>query len=84
MRKLIAGSLMGLMAQSASIQIINPKLLIDRVADENGFIENGMANFGHIEYGQTIVSSVKCEDLFNDFSDIARSSIRTIDQYKWM
>ena len=65
MRKIIASSLMGLAAQSASIQVINPQELRERIANENGLIENGMANFGHIEYGQTIVSSIKNAKIYS-------------------
>ena len=43
-------------AVQASIQIINPVSLRDQVAPEGGFIDNGMANFGHIDYGISIVS----------------------------
>ena len=43
---------------TASVQVFNPKSLRNEVGDENGFIEAGMANFGHIDYGSSILGQV--------------------------
>ena len=43
---------------SATIQIFNPDSLKRLAGNETGFVENGMANFGHIDYGSSIVSLV--------------------------
>ena len=51
-------------AVQASIQIINPVSLRDQVAPDDGFIDNGMANFGHIDYGISIVSALNIETHF--------------------
>ena len=45
-------------AKSSSIQIYNPDSLKQTLGTESGFIESGMANFGHIEYGQSVLGQV--------------------------
>ena len=40
------------------ISIINPATLRDAVGDDDGYMEAGMANFGHIDYGVSIVSAL--------------------------
>ena len=41
---------------SATIQIFNPDSLKMLAGNETGYIDAGMANFGHIDYGSSIVS----------------------------
>lgn len=42
----------------AKIQIFNPeRLKVEAGADVDGYIESGLANFGHIDYGSSIVSA---------------------------
>ena len=66
-------------AVQASIQIINPVSLRDQVAPDDGFIDNGMANFGHIDYGISIVSAWITETHFNVLI-IAGTSLCTPDE----
>ena len=66
-------------AVQASIQIINPVSLRDQVAPDDGFIDNGMANFGHIDYGISIVSAWNIETHFNVLI-IAGTSLCTPDE----
>lgn len=42
----------------ANVKIINPESLKEKISDSRGFIDAGLANFGHIEYGTTIVSHI--------------------------
>ena len=39
-----------------SLRIINPEKLKTMIGDSEGFIDSGMGNFGHIDYGSSIVS----------------------------
>ena len=51
----------------SKIQIINPDSLKMEVGEgEAGYIEAGMANFGHIDYGSSIVSFSLSEVCFSD------------------
>ena len=66
----------------SKIQIINPEWLYESVADEDHLIDNGMANFGHIDYGSSIVSGF-CKHLMTLLS-IARASLCTTVESKWL
>lgn len=45
-------------ATQGTIQIFNPMSLKEAIgSSEDGVIEAGLANFGHIDYGSSIVSS---------------------------
>ena len=43
---------------SGKIQILNPDKLKVTLGSKNGEIEAGMGNFGHIDYGSSIVSDI--------------------------
>ena len=47
-----------LSVSEAKIQILNPGELKETIGDENGYIEAGMANFGHIDYGTSFLGQV--------------------------
>ena len=48
----------------SKISIINPQTLRDAVGDDDGYMEAGMANFGHIDYGVSIVSALFSRSVF--------------------
>jgi len=43
---------------AAKIQVFNPATLRDEVSDPAGYIEAGLANFGHISYGDSSLGEV--------------------------
>ena len=56
---------------TAEIQIINPSTVKESLGDENGVIEAGLANFGHIDYGSSIVSfSYLTKPLCREYSSV--------------
>ena len=50
---------LALLASSAlaKIKIYNPESLKAVAANELGYVDAGLANFGHIQYGTTMVSA---------------------------
>ena len=41
----------------AKVRIMHPSDLKEKLTNDEGILESGMANFGHIDYGSTIVST---------------------------
>ena len=48
-----------------SVKIFNPEDLKMTVSNETGLLDAGMANFGHIDYGTSIVSTISICYLVN-------------------
>ncbi len=42
----------------ASVKIFNPAELKEKASNETGILDAGLANFGHFDYGSSIVSSL--------------------------